>query len=96
MKLSRAQKILLATGATLVAGAVFFSSRALAVESKTTVSHDRDNGTLVTGNDTVYDYKYLRGIWYSRKKGASSWINLKKSLAPKKYAEVEGRLRKYI
>lgn len=96
MKLSRTQKILIAAGATLIAGALFFSSKALAAGGQTEILPGNDEGIIITNHDTIYDYKYFGGIWYSRKKGALTWINLKKSLTAEKYALTKSRLRKYI
>ena len=96
MKLSRTHKMLIATGATLIAGAVFFSTRAKAGSYENTLTTGNNDGIMVTNHDTIYDYKYSGGIWYSRKKGATSWINLKNALTTEKYALAESRLKKYI
>lgn len=95
MKLNKTQKMLIATGITLIAGAVFFSSKAIA-SGNPGILPGNDEGTIITNHDTVYDYKYKDQVWYSRKKGTVTWINLKKSLSPEKYVLAESRLRKYI
>jgi hypothetical protein len=96
MKLNKTQKMLIATGVTLIAGALFFSSKALASGGQTNILPGNDDGIIVTNHDMDYDYKYKGKVWYSRKKGSLTWINLKKTLTPEKYVLAESRLRKYL
>lgn len=100
MKLSRAAKILIASGATLITGAFFFGKKAKAnaLNEYTLPANDSRPGAsvVVTEHDKVYDYKYDNGIWYTRKKGATDWINMQTALIPENYQSAVSKLKKYI
>lgn len=51
---------------------------------------------IITSHDAVYDYKYINGVWYTRRKGSGLWINMKKALSPESYALSVKRLSRYL
>ena len=93
MKLNRTAKILITTGATLLTGAFLFGRKAKASPLNNDPS---GQSVIVTNHDQVYDYKYEYGVWYTRKKGGVSWIDMKSSLSPQDYQLAVSRLQKYV
>lgn len=61
-------------------------------------NNSTSNKTLtITDHDEFYDYKIENGIWYTRKKNTSNWLEMAASLSPDKYqiaiADLEAFLR---
>ncbi len=100
MKFTRTAKILVASGATLLVGALFFGKKARANQQLNTytlpASDDSGFSKIITNHDQVYDYKFENGQWFTRKKGSSTWINMKTALTPEKYQLAVSRLKKYL
>ena len=81
MRLNKTAKILIATGTTLITGALFFSrkSKAASLQQHTLTaqsatssgSSTTSNAKVISHHDRVYDYKYENGRWYTRKKEAA-------------------------
>lgn len=61
-----------------------------------TTSKTSTGGILVTGHDAVWDYLYENGRWYTRKKGATDWIDMQNSLPADNYNLAASRLKKYL
>ncbi len=100
MQINKTAKILLTTGITLLTGALFFGRKAKAASLNRYTLPAQGNspsGTVViTNHDTVYDYKYENGRWFTRKKGAATWIDMQAALFPQAYQKAVSRLKKYI
>lgn len=101
MQINKTAKILIATGATLLTGALFFGRKAKAAPlNQYTIpaqgGSSTDGATIITNHDTVYDYKYENGIWFTRKKGTAGWTNMKTALSPQNYQLAVSRLQKYV
>jgi hypothetical protein len=99
MKLNRTSKILIASGVTLLTGALFFGRKAKAASlNQFTVPASGNTGssTIITNHDTVYDYKYENGKWHTRKKGSTNWIDMQTTLSPQNYQLAVSRLQKYV
>lgn len=60
------------------------------------VTKNKDGSILITGHDTVWDYKFENGRWYTRKKGTETWIDMKNNLSSENYSLAIERLEKYI
>ncbi len=99
MKINRTAKILIASGVTLLTGALFFGRKAKAASlNQITLPANGNTGSsiVITNHDTVYDYKYENGKWYTRKKGSANWIDMQSALSPQNYQLVVSRLQKYV
>jgi hypothetical protein len=100
MELNKTAKILIASGITLLTGALFFGRKAKANSlNQYTVSANGNSSqspVIITTHDQVYDYKYENGIWYTRKKGSANWINMQQALNPENYQLAISRLQKYV
>ncbi len=100
MQLTKTAKILITTGATLLTSALFFGRKAKAsslnqytIPSQETTT---SGASIITNHDTVYDYKYEKGRWYTRKKGSNQWIDMQTALNPQAYQLAVSRLQKYV
>jgi len=51
---------------------------------------------LITDHDTVWDYKRENGVWFTKKKSSTSWIDMKKALSDENYREAINRLNNYL
>lgn len=100
MELNKTAKILIASGVTLLAGALFLGRKAKAnsLNQYTVPTNETASGSsnIITTHDQVYDYKYENGIWYTRKKGSTNWINMQTVLSPENYQIAVSRLQKYV
>ena len=99
MKFTKTAKILIASGATLLAGALFFGRKAKASQLQSYTLKASNNGgfyKIITNHDRVYDYKFENGQWFTRKKGTSNWIDMKASLSSEKYKLAVSRLEQYL
>lgn len=100
MQLNKTAKILIATGATLLTGAIFFGRKAKAASlNQYTIPAQGTSPTdavIITNHDRVYDYKYENGQWFTKKKGATNWIDMQKALSPQAYQLAVSRLQKYV
>lgn len=101
MPINKTAKILIATGATLLTGALFFGRKAKAASlNQYTIPAQGANtpsgSKIITNHDAVYDYKYENNKWYTRKKGASNWIDMQTALSPQAYQLAVSRLQKYV
>lgn len=101
MKINKTAKILIATGATLLTGALFFGrkSKASSLKQYTIPANNggsSEKASIITNHDAVYDYKYENGIWYTRKKGSTQWINMQAALTQQNYHLAISRLQKYV
>jgi hypothetical protein len=73
-------------------GAVSVSNTSSSGSTSTTST----GGILITNHDATWDYLYEGGRWYTRKKGSTSWIDMKDSLSTDNYNIAVSRLQKYI
>lgn len=83
------KKILVILGAAF-AMVMIFSGKAKAVTPK---------NVLITDYDSVWDYKCESGVWYTRKKAASStgvWLNMQTTLKQENYNLAIARLTAYL
>ncbi len=51
---------------------------------------------LITDNDTVWDYKRENGIWWTKRKGNSTWLNMRQNLSDEMYNEAMQVLEFYL
>jgi len=51
---------------------------------------------VITDHDYNYDYKRTSGIWYTKKKTANAWIDMKKALTPENYNTAISRLENFL
>jgi hypothetical protein len=72
------------------------STTKVPASSAGSTSKTETGGVLITNHDTTWDYLYENGQWYTRKKGATSWINMKENLSTDNYNLAVSRLQKYI
>ena len=100
MQLNKTAKILIATGATLITGGLFFGRKAKAaslkdysIEAKT---YGLSNAKIITNHDTVYDYKLENGRWYTKRKSSKIWTEMQSALSPEAYQLAISRLQKYV
>lgn len=100
MQLNKTAKILIATGATLLTGALFFGRKAKAASlNQYTIPSQETNqngATIITNHDTVYDYKFENGRWFTKRKSATQWIDMQSALNPQAYQLAISRLQKYV
>jgi len=106
MRLNKTAKILIATGTTLLTGALFFSKKSKAAslpqytssaqKMSSSGSTTPSGAKIITSHDRVYDYKYENGRWYTRKKGSSAWTDMQTALSPQAYQLAVSRLQKYV
>lgn len=100
MKLTRTAKIFIASGATLLVGALFFGRKTKASQLQSYSLPASNSGSgfskIITNHDKVYDYKFENGRWYTRKKGTTNWIDMKATLSPEKYQLAVSRLKQYV
>lgn len=99
IKLNRTSKILIASGVTLLTGALFFGRKARAASlNQFTVPANGNAGSsgIITNHDAVYDYKFENGKWFTRKKGGTTWIDMQSALTPQNYQLAVSRLQKYV
>ena len=101
INLNKTAKILIATGATLLTGALFFGKKAKAASLNQYSIPAQNNSSsastsIITNHDAVYDYKHDNGIWFTRKKGTTAWVNMQSALSPQNYQLAVSRLQKYI
>ena len=76
----------------LVAGLVGLGVLGLAVTAKAAGGKE----ILITDHDTVYDYKFSNGRWYTKKKGSEVWIDMQNALTPENYDLAISRLTAYL
>ena len=68
----------------------------------TATSQGNSNGLIPTGdifindNDTVWDYKRESGIWWTKRKENSTWLNMRANLTDEKYNEAMQTLEFYL
>lgn len=55
-----------------------------------------DGDILITNHDGTWDYKRENGIWFTKKKTSTTWINMKDSLSTENYNLAISRLEKFI
>ena len=99
MRLTKTAKILIASGATLLVGALFFGRKAKASQLQSyslPASNSGGFSKIITSHDRVYDYKFENGKWFTQKKGTTHWIDMKASLIPEKYQLAVSRLNKHL
>jgi len=99
MQLNKTAKILIASGVTLLTGALFFGRKAKAKslnQYNTQANSNATHSVIITNHDNVYDYKYETGIWFTKRKGSSDWINMQAALSPENYQIAASRLQKNI
>lgn len=46
----------------------------------------------ISNYDAIWDYKYEAGIWYTKRKTTTTWVNMKDNLSPENYALAVNRL----
>ena len=51
---------------------------------------------LITNFDAVYDYKLEKGVWYTKKKTSTSWLNMKDSLSAAAYTTAIAKLTAFL
>jgi hypothetical protein len=59
-------------------------------------SPDQGQDILITDNDRVFDYKREAGVWFTRRKGNTAWIDMRKNLSDDKYQEAMQVLSDYM
>lgn len=100
MQLNKTAKILIATGATLLTGALFFGRKAKAASlNQYTIPAQNalpGGASIITNHDKVFDYKYENGRWFTKKKGTAQWIDMQSALNPQAYQLAISRLQKYV
>lgn len=106
MQLSKTAKILIATGTTLITGALFFpkKSKAASLPQHTSSAQNMSSSggstpssaKIITNHDGAYDYKNENGRWYTRRKGTNAWTDMQTALSPRAYQLAVSRLQKYI
>lgn len=77
----------------VVAGLVAVGVLGLAVTAK---AAGNQKEILITDHDTVYDYKFSNGRWYTRKKGSEVWIDMQNALTPENYDLAISRLTAHL
>lgn len=76
----------------IVAGLVGLGVLGLAVSAKAAVGKE----ILITDHDTVYDYKFSNGRWYTKQKGSEVWIDMQNALTPENYDLAISRLTAFL
>jgi len=51
---------------------------------------------VVTEHDYNYDYKRVSGVWYTKKKTANAWIDMKKALSADNYKTAIAKLEIFL
>lgn len=93
-------KKLIAFGAIIV-GLFLISKKSNAQTSPAKVNNNNQltesNGDVViTDHDYDWDYKRLSGDWYTKKKTANTWIDMKKALSPENYKLSIAKLENFL
>lgn len=50
----------------------------------------------ITDHDGVYEYLLQNGVWFTRKKGTTEWLNMKATLAESAYNKAIEVLKTYL
>ena len=77
--------IIIGVLALLGIGAIAFSAKAAASEE-----------ILVTGHDSIYDYRLYNGRWFTRKKNETAWIDMLTALSAENYELAVSRLTNFL
>lgn len=51
---------------------------------------------IISNLDANYEYKRSGGVWYTRKKGAAAWINMRTALTPELYNRAMATIQVYM
>lgn len=81
-------------GSVAFLGLVLFASAKGKASPTSTVLEEET--FFITDHDSVYDYKFENGRWYTQKKGAIKWIDMENNLSPENYTIAINRLTKHI
>lgn len=55
-----------------------------------------DPSLIISDFDGVWDYTYMNGEWYTRRKGVQAWTNMRTALSAENYALAVSRLEAFI
>lgn len=65
---------------------------AIALSAKASNSEE----ILITDHDSVWDYRFYNGRWYTRKKAETVWIDMLTALSPDNYSLAISRLTNHL
>lgn len=94
-------KKLLAFGA-IIAGLFLISKKSSAKgnpsgsQTSNKVLPGNSNDLVITDHDYDWDYKRVSGVWYTKKKSSSDWIDMKKALSEANYKLAISRLENFL